>query len=155
MIRYALVCDHGHEFESWFQSSSAFESQSRRKLVSCPTCDSTAVERAIMAPNITPSRRKVAASDSASQQMIAVPQAEAVASPQQREVTAKLRELRDALLKNAANVGERFPEEARKMHYGETEHRAIYGEATLAEAKELIEEGVSVAPIPVLPDDRN
>jgi hypothetical protein len=73
----------------------------------------------------------------------------------ERELRAKLKELRDYIVKNADNVGERFPEEARKMHYGDIEHRAIYGEASAEEAKSLIEEGVEVAPLPVLPDDRN
>ncbi|MFN5568362.1 MAG: DUF1178 family protein, partial [Bradyrhizobium sp.] len=74
---------------------------------------------------------------------------------QERELRAKLKELRDHIVKNADDVGERFPTEARKMHYGETEHRPIYGEASIEEARELIEEGIEVAPIPVLPDDRN
>jgi hypothetical protein len=74
---------------------------------------------------------------------------------QERELRAKLTELRDHIVKNADNVGERFPNEARKMHYGEIEHRPIYGEASNEEARALIEEGVEVSPLPVLPDDRN
>jgi hypothetical protein len=75
--------------------------------------------------------------------------------PQEREYRSKLKELRDHLTKNADNVGAKFPEEARKMHYGETEHRSIFGEASPQEAKELLEEGVEVHPLPVLPDERN
>ena len=74
---------------------------------------------------------------------------------QERELRAKLKELRDHIVKNADNVGERFPTEARKMHYGDIEHRPIYGEASPEEARALIDEGVEVSPLPVLPDDRN
>jgi hypothetical protein len=74
---------------------------------------------------------------------------------QERELRAKLRELREHIVKNADNVGERFPNEARKMHYGDIEHRPIYGEASPDEARALIEEGVEVTPLPVLPGDRN
>ena len=74
---------------------------------------------------------------------------------QERELRAKLKELRDHIVKNADNVGERFPNEARKMHYGDIEHRPIYGEASPDEARALIDEGVEVSPLPVLPDDRN
>ena len=74
---------------------------------------------------------------------------------QERELRAKLKELRDHIVKNADNVGEHFPNEARKMHYGDIEHRPIYGEASPDEARVLIEEGVEVSPLPVLPDDRN
>ena len=76
-------------------------------------------------------------------------------SPQERELRTKLKELREHIAKNADNVGEKFPEEARKMHYGESEHRSIYGEASPEEAKELIEEGIEFHPLPVLPDERN
>jgi hypothetical protein len=76
-------------------------------------------------------------------------------SPQERELRAKLKEVRDHLTKNADDVGAKFPEEARKMHYGETEHRSIYGIASPEEAKDLAEEGIEVHPLPILPDERN
>jgi hypothetical protein len=79
----------------------------------------------------------------------------AMMSPQERELRTKLKELRDHLTKNADYVGQKFPEEARKMHYGETEHRSIYGEASPDQAKELHEEGIEFHPLPVLPDERN
>lgn len=155
MIRYALRCERGHEFESWFQSSSAYDGQRKRGLVACPSCDSTKVEKAIMAPRISGKRKSknaeapvaAPAADNASAQL--------VMSPQERELVTKLRELRDHVVKNADNVGTKFPEEARKMHYGETEARAIYGEASHDEARALADEGVEVAPLPVLPGDRN
>ncbi|MEH2511699.1 hypothetical protein V1291_003053 [Nitrobacteraceae bacterium AZCC 1564] len=152
MIRYALRCERGHDFESWFQSSSAYDSQRKRGLVACPMCDSTKVEKAIMAP-------RIASKGKAKAQPAAAPAGEESASlvmaPQERELIAKLKELRDHVLKNADNVGSKFPDEARKMHYGDIEHRAIYGEATAEEAKALVDEGIEVAPLPVLPDDRN
>lgn len=157
MIRYALRCERGHEFESWFQSSSAYDAQSKRGLVTCPQCNSAKVEKAIMAPRIASKRRSKVSEVPATVPSPATEHAptQLVMSPQERELVTKLRELRDHVVKNADNVGKKFPEEARKMHYGESESRAIYGEATSEEAKALAEEGVEVAPLPVLPVDRN
>ena len=160
MIRYALRCERDHTFESWFQSSSAYESQVKRKLVECPTCCSTKVEKAIMAPRIVSKKGRDAAPVPAAPVPAPAPEVippgpTSLLMAQERELRAKLKELRDHIVKNADDVGERFPTEARKMHYGETEHRPIYGEASIEEARELIEEGIEVAPIPVLPDDRN
>jgi hypothetical protein len=160
MIRYTLRCDRGHAFESWFQSSSVYESQEKRKLVTCPACGSAKVERAIMAPQIV--SRKGRDSALPAPAPVPAPAAEPAAPAstplmmaQERELRAKLRELRNHIVKNADNVGERFPNEARKMHYGDIEHRPIYGEASPDEARALIDEGVEVSPLPVLPDDRN
>jgi hypothetical protein len=157
MIRYHLRCERGHAFESWFQSSSAYDSQVKRKLVSCPSCGSTKVEKAIMAPQIGRKKRDGTAPPQPEAASTEVP---SVASTplmmaQERELRAKLKELRDHVTKNADNVGERFPNEARKMHYGDIEHRPIYGEASPDEARSLIDEGIEVTPLPVLPDDRN
>lgn len=158
MIRYALRCARGHAFESWFQSSAAYDSQRKRGLVACPACNSTKVEKAIMAPRIAAKGKKPAAEPA-----VPAPAADTadaaptplMMAPQERELAAKLKELRDRVLKTADNVGRKFPDEARKMHYGDIEHRAIYGEATTEEARALIDEGVEVAPLPVFPDDRN
>ena len=163
MIRYSLQCERGHAFESWFQSSSAYESQEKRKLVNCPICGSARVERAIMAPQIVSQkgrdRTEPAAAAPAAGTEVAVPAPAPTSTPllmaQERELRAKIKELRDHIVKNADNVGERFPNEARKMHYGDIEHRPIYGEASPDEARALIDEGVEVSPLPVLPDDRN
>ncbi|RED38318.1 hypothetical protein BJ123_10467 [Rhodopseudomonas thermotolerans] len=164
MIRYSLRCDKGHLFESWFQSSSAYESQVRRKLVSCPQCNSVKVEKAIMAPQIVGKKGRgrapepVAAEPAAANLPVETASADSSTSllmAQERELRAKLKELRDHIVKTADNVGERFPDQARAMHYGDIEHRPIYGEASPTEAKALIEEGIEVAPLPVLPDDRN
>jgi hypothetical protein len=156
MIRYNLRCERGHAFESWFQSSSAYESQEKRKLVSCPACGSAKVERAIMAPQIVGKKTSDSAAPSPAAAIdAATPASTPLMMAQERTLRAKLKELRDHIVKNADNVGERFPNEARKMHYGDIEHRPIYGEASPEEARSLIDEGVEVSPLPVLPDDRN
>jgi hypothetical protein len=157
MIRYNLRCERGHAFESWFQSSSTYDSQVKRKLVSCPSCGSAKVEKAIMAPQIGRKRKDGASAqppEPTSTEVSTVPSTPLMLA-QERELRAKLKELRDHVVKNADNVGERFPNEARKMHYGDIEHRPIYGEASPDEARSLIDEGIEVTPLPVLPDDRN
>ena len=155
MIRYALRCARGHEFDSWFQSSAAYDSQHKRGLVTCPSCNSTEVDKAIMAPRIARKGKSKPAPQPAAAPAEDTSQTSLVMAPQERELVAKLKELRDHVLKNADNVGTKFPDEARKMHYGDIEHRAIYGEATGEEARALIDEGVEVAPLPILPGDRN
>lgn len=170
MIRYSLRCERGHAFESWFQDSVSFDRQAKRGLVTCPVCDSAKVEKSIMAPQIprkgrsadqrageekllrTKARQKKAPAAAASAD---APLSGSMVAPQDNELRAKLKELRDHIKATADNVGEQFPEQARKMHYGEIEHRPIYGDASPAEAKALIDEGVEVLPLPVLPDDRN
>jgi hypothetical protein len=159
MIHYNLRCARGHTFESWFQSSSAYESQEKRKLITCPACGSDKVERAIMAPRVVSKKGRERATPEpvAAPTEVATPPATTtpLMMAQERELRTKLKELRDHIVKNADNVGERFPNEARKMHYGDIEHRPIYGEASPDEARSLIEEGIEVSPLPVLPDDRN
>ena len=157
MIRYALVCDKKHEFDIWFGGSADYEKQRKRKLVTCPTCGSANVEKAIMAPAITRGGKRRGSTAPITNEPVPAPAPEPVAmiSPQEREFRTKLRELREHLIKNADNVGKKFPEEARKMHYGEIEHRSIYGEASPEEAKELHDEGIEFHPLPVLPDERN
>jgi len=162
MIRYSLRCERDHAFESWFQDSSAYDAQVKRKLVICPVCNSVTIEKAIMAPRIVGKKgreRAEPAPAAPTPAPVEAPAAAAGSTPllmaQERELRAKLKELRDHIVKNADNVGERFPNEARKMHYGDIEHRPIYGEASPDEARALIDEGVEVTPLPVLPDDRN
>jgi len=155
MIRYQLRCELGHPFESWFRSSAAYETQERRKLVSCPTCGSSKVERAIMAPQIVSKMGRDSTAVAPAAEATPAPASTPLMLAQERELRVKLKELRDHIVKNADNVGERFANEARKMHYGDIEHRAIYGEASPDEARALIDEGVEVSSLPVLPDDRN
>jgi len=173
MIRYALNCTDGHVFESWFQNSAAFDKQKKRGLVTCPICGSGKVEKAIMAPQLMrtdverPAAPIALPSPPPSNPQAATPtppplppvpagkSSVAIMSRQERELRQKLKELRDHVTKNANYVGLRFPEEARKMHYGEIEHRSIYGEASPDDAKELHEEGIEFHPLPILPDDQN
>ena len=166
MIRYALVCERQHEFESWFANSATYDKQAKRGLVACPVCGSTKIEKAIMAPSLAPRRgasdKPIDVRPTPAPAEPAAPEANAetkspvaMIPPQERELRAKLKELREQLTRNAENVGRKFPEEARKMHYGEIEHRSIYGEASPQEAKELHEEGVEFHPLPVLPDEHN
>jgi hypothetical protein len=163
MIRYALICDREHSFESWFQSSAAFDKQVKRGLITCPVCDSAKVSKALMAPRLSGVKKRghaaapeVPAPEApTSETPAAAPAPVAMMSPQEREFRAKLKELREHVTKNADYVGQKFPEEARKMHYGEAEHRSIYGEASPEQAKELHEEGIEFHALPVLPDERN
>ena len=162
MIRYSLVCDRKHDFEIWFKNSADYDKQAKRGLVSCPACDSAKVEKALMAPSLTGTKKRSSAprpieAPAATETAPPPEQTSPVAmmTPQEKEFRSKLKELRDHLTKNADNVGKKFPEEARKMHYGEIEHRSIYGEATPDDAKELHEEGIEFHPLPTLPDERN
>jgi len=149
MIKYALACDQAHEFESWFPSSEAYEAQRTRGLVTCPYCQSDKVEKQIMAPS-------VGRTDKAADRPPAPePQAVAMLSDKERQIRAMIRAVREHVMQNSENVGKAFAEEARKIHYGEAEERAIYGEAEPAEARALIEEGIDVLPLPLVPDDRN
>ena len=166
MIRYALACAKGHAFESWFQNSAAYDTQRTRGLVSCPVCGDTKVEKAIMSPRLSgakkrgqaappPAEAPAPASDAPAPAHEEAKTPVAIMSPQEREFRQKLKELREHLTKNADYVGQKFPEEARKMHYGDIDHRSIYGEASPQDAKELHDEGIEFHPLPVLPDERN
>ena len=130
MIKYQLLCDSDHEFEGWFRDSADYDAQIDKGLVECPTCGSAEVRKAIMAPAVARSGREARLAEIKGDMMKAMQRA------------------RDYVEKNFDYVGEKFPEEARKIHYGESDERPIYGEATGAEARELVEEGVSIAPLP-------
>jgi hypothetical protein len=150
MIKYALICEQQHEFESWFAGSDAYDKQAKRGLLTCPVCNSSKVEKAIMAPRLSGARKgKERATETPAETSVAM------LTPQEQQLRAKLKELREHITKNADYVGQKFPEEARKMHYGDIEHRSIYGEASLEAAKELSEEGIELHPLPVLPDEQN
>ena len=152
MIKYRLRCERGHEFEGWFRSSGDFDTQAKRGLLSCSDCGSPRVGKAIMAPNVSPSDRRAAA-PAGPPQAAAEPQLAAAAMPP--ELVEMARKIRRHLRDNAENVGPRFAEEARRIHYNESERRGIYGEATPREAVELREEGIEVMPLPPLPSDAN
>lgn len=141
MIRFSLHCEHGHEFEGWFSSNDDFDTQKKRGFVECPDCGSGKVDKALMAPAVSTSRR---------QEKIALAMGE-----RQKQAMAELKAVSEKLRENADYVGDKFAEEARRIHFGEVEARGIYGEATADEARGLIEDGVDFMPIPVFPDDHN
>ncbi|MDO1584140.1 DUF1178 family protein [Rhizobium oryzicola] len=142
MIRYSLICDSAHSFEGWFSASADFDQQVQSGFLTCPTCGSSAITKGLMAPSVTTARKKE------ERQHVAMDVA-------RQEMIVKLKEAVEAIKANAEDVGERFPEEARKIHYGEADARGIIGQASLSEVRELVEEGIEVAPLPVLPEDAN
>ena len=147
MIRYDLICDKGHQFDGWFRDSTTYDKQSRRGFVACSVCGSSKVEKQLMAPGIpAKSNRK----DEVPQKMVAGP-----VDPRVAMMMKMMREMRQHVEENADYVGDKFAEEARKIHFAETEARGIYGEATADEATALIEEGIEVFPLPRLPEDGN
>jgi hypothetical protein len=146
MIRYDLTCDRGHDFDGWFSDSAAYDAQAARGLVACSQCGSSKVEKQLMTPGVPAKANRKA---DASQKMVAAP------DPRLQAMMTMMREMRKHVEANAEHVGDRFAEEARKIHYGETEKRGIYGVATPADAKSLIEEGIEVHPLPRLPEENN
>ena len=136
MIRYALQCGNDHAFDGWFASSEGFDAQVAAGDVLCPHCGSPNVRKALMAPSIGKSAGKAAAP---------------VPADMAQKMSMMMLALKKHVEENCDYVGDKFAEEARRIHYGESEHRDIYGEATPDEARELIEEGVEVAPLPVVP----
>ncbi|MFK3691392.1 DUF1178 family protein [Agrobacterium tumefaciens] len=142
MIRYALACEKGHEFEGWFAGSDDFDNQLQRGFLSCPICNSLQVSKALMAPLVSTARRKE------ERQTLAMDAA-------RKEALAKIREAVATIRASAEDVGDKFAEEARKIHYGEADERGIIGNASVQEAKALLEEGIDIAPLPLLPDDVN
>src|SRR3954465_15424186 len=155
MIRYALACDNGHEFESWFPSSASYDTQTERGLVTCPLCGSAKVAKQLMTPSLGRKGSAKAEPERHAASVPAAPTPVAMLSERDQAIRAMLKAVREHVVKTADYVGDGFADEARKMHYGEIEHRSIYGEANPADAKALVEEGIEVHPIPILPDDRN
>jgi hypothetical protein len=164
MIRYSLQCDKEHDFEGWFASSAAFDTQAARGLLECPSCGSKHIEKALMAPRVAGTKaqsgRKPAQEHSAEpSKEIAVantvPTEVAEFQKARRELAQLMRQLRQEIATKSDYVGNKFAEEARKIHYDEVEPRGIWGEATRAEAEALLEEGIGVLPLPPLPEDRN
>ncbi len=159
MIRYALICDNAHHFESWFASSAGFEDQAKRGLVTCPVCNSAKVERAIMAPNVARTdleprgRPGPAAEASAAAAPASAPVA--LMSEKEKAFREMVAALHRHVSENAEHVGKRFADEALKIHHGEAKERAIYGEATPDDARMLHEEGVEFLPLPRLPASGN
>ena len=158
MIKYQLICGDDHEFEGWFADSAAFESQQDSGLLTCPTCGSASVRRALMAPNLaSPKTRKAApppphmAPDSPAGPNAAVPPADA--ARRMHALMSEMRALQAKIREECRDVGDGFATEARKIHYGEVEPEGIYGNATPEEREALDEEGIAVMDIPWLPKD--
>ncbi|MEP1090256.1 MAG: DUF1178 family protein [Rhizobiaceae bacterium] len=142
MISFNLSCDKEHEFDGWFSSSADFDGQLGKGLVACPVCDSQTVVKSLMSPQVATGRQK---------ERVAL----ATQNMARNEIVRQMKELRETMTDGAEDVGSRFPEEARKIHYGETEQRGIYGEANQEEVASLVEEGVEIVPLPTLPDEAN
>ena len=164
MIRYALICDHAHDFESWFASSASFEDQAKRGFVTCPVCNSAKVERAIMAPNVARTdlgpkgpgpAAEAPAPAAAAPASAPAPAPVALMSEKEQAFREMVAALHRHVSENAEHVGKRFADEALKIHHGEAEERAIFGEATPDDARMLHEEGVEFLPLPRLPGSGN
>jgi hypothetical protein len=139
VIRFSLTCSSAHEFEGWFKNNDGFEEQAANGVLACPICGDREVRKAIMAPAIARSNGPAAPTGEGSEQERA------------KNAFKFLRAVRTYVESNFDHVGERFPDEARKMHLGEIEHRGIYGEASKEQVKELLDEGVSIQPVPMVP----
>tara|TARA_E500000331_G_C17204912_1_gene690967 strand:- start:238 stop:657 length:420 start_codon:yes stop_codon:yes gene_type:complete len=131
MIKYNLKCENNHNFDAWFSDSSNFEEQNKKNLIFCPKCNSTKIEKNIMAPNIGSKK-----------------QSYTNALKTEKNYEKIIKNVRKHVEKNFDYVGDKFADEARAIHYGEKEEREIYGETSVEEAVDLIEEGVNVSPIP-------
>lgn len=150
MIVFDLICQPaGHRFEGWFASSEAFADQQQRELVDCPHCGSTAVAKAPMAPAVPKKGNQLPAATQVAPVAAGLP-------PEALAVMEKLAKMQAEALKQSRWVGEDFADQSRAIHYGEREAEPIHGQATLAEAKELLEEGIAVMPLPfpVVPPDQ-
>jgi len=152
MIRYDLLCGDGHGFDAWFRSASDFDAQEARGLLSCPSCGSAVVRKALMAPALASGRSR-GADEPVTPETESPPVS--LVSGRDEKLRGLLRELKAHVQQTSEDVGERFPEVARQMHAEEIEHRPIRGRATAQEAKALLEEGVPVCPLPVFPEDEN
>ena len=151
MIRYDLKCENGHCFDAWFASGGGFDALLRKDLVSCPHCGSVRVDKQLMVPGISAKSNTKPETNAGIGTEMALAGNDAMA----QEVRASIRKLHAHVRENAENVGDRFAEEARKIHYEEKPARSIYGKATPDEAESLIKEGVDVLPLPDLPEDKN
>lgn len=142
MIKYSLICDNAHGFEGWFSESGDFDRQLQSGILTCPVCGSAAISKSLMAPSVSTARAKE------KRQAVAMDVAKAEAVTKLKAAVAEIRA-------NAEDVGARFPEEARKIHYGEADARGIIGQASFGEVRDLLDEGIEIAPIPIIPDDAN
>lgn len=154
MIKYLLGCASGHEFESWFRASDDFDVQCRSGEIVCPYCGSIEIAKQPMAPSVVTKRTRAEPQPShgTAQNMVPAPGSSAGGGAAVREA---LRAFTQKVIENTEDVGGRFAEEARKIHFGESEERQIRGSSTLEEARELAEDGVPFGILPAIPDDLN
>ncbi|MCP1199941.1 DUF1178 family protein [Notoacmeibacter sp. MSK16QG-6] len=151
MIHYALRCVDGHQFDGWFRSSSDFDAQKQRGLLSCPHCHTASVEKTLMAPAVrSPAEKTVAPADAPQPQSVGL-----VPDENQAQMLKQMAKMVREMKADATDVGEKFAEEARRIHFGETDKKKIYGSAKAEDVKSLLDDGVPVLPIPDLPEDQN
>ena len=144
MIRFSLLCNDGHEFESWFASNESYDFQIEHDLVACPRCNSIQVHKAVMAPAVANAKKAVETKQNV-----------AMIGEDSADLRRMARELHTKLVDATVDVGEEFPVEARRIHDGDAPQRAIRGQASPEEARALVEDGVSILPMPILPDERS
>lgn len=145
MIQYTLTCEASHRFDAWFRNGQAYDDQAARGILTCPICNSSKIEKALMAPAISTKR------EGAPEKQVAL----SAGHPERAQLLAAMRTLKQKLTADADYVGDKFAEEARKIHFNETEERGIYGEATRDEVASLIDDGIDFMPLPDLPDEHN
>lgn len=163
MIRYRLVCGRGDEFEAWFRGSDDCDALAGAGQINCPLCGSTDVSKALMTPAVRSRKRRKTTPNQASEEQETAPITEGSdnlrlaggSDPSVAEAMEAVRKLSKHIRENSEDVGRRFSEEARKIHYREVKPRSIIGDATMAEAKEMLDEGIEFHPLPVLPEERN
>ena len=141
MIRYDLVCENEHFFESWFKDSKSYQKQLEANEIACPKCNNSNISKSLMAPGI-PKKTNTKNGN-------------VIANSSSSTINNAIRKIRDEIKKNSEYVGDQFPEEARKIHYNEAEMRSIYGKASKKEITELVDEGIDIIQIPEIPDDKN
>ncbi|TPW28649.1 DUF1178 family protein [Pararhizobium mangrovi] len=155
MIRFSLTCEKAHGFEGWFGSNADFEAQNTRDLVACPHCGSTGISKALMAPALAKGGQTPVATSDGKVAEGEAGKASLAMTAEQKQAFARFRDAVRAVRANTEDVGTRFPEEARRIHHGEAESRGIMGKANSDEARSLIEEGITIAPLPDIDEDYN
>ena len=149
MIVYDLRCPDEHRFEGWFSSSEDFASQNGRGLITCPHCGSAEIDKAPMAPAVPRKGNQVVQAQPAQKADMVLPSADSAPSPEMAAMFEKIAALQAEMLKESHWVGDDFAEQSRAMHYGEREAATIHGRTSVQQAKELLEEGIPVAPLPL------
>ncbi len=150
MIQYSLICENEHKFDAWFANANTYENQQKIGIVSCPICASGDVKKALMAPAILASSKPPVSSNSKEEKLTV-----SIGHPQQKELQAAIKLLREKVTNEADYVGDNFAIEARKIHDKETKPRGIYGEATKEEVSSLTRDGIDFLPLPILPEEHN